>query len=519
MKVLLVSMIAITLTIMAHGTGMAFGQDTNSTMPQNAIRTPDGGWVTPPQTYDDNGKNLTIHYETGIPVQGNYLSPGPPPVMHIDIKPNSQVYQKGDWVTISGQEDSYLMQKYANNLTLTIDDTRTKEHWCCDSFQSSNQGTFYYSFKMPDIFQNPDNYNLSISPGNSTDKYGTGILYYATLPDPLVQFKMGISALDVECRDNLVHVIKSEDKSPACVKQGDVDELASRGWSEPGIIPSKRIPHIVPPSFDSKPDLVESYDIFGIREIYPTKQGSPQWFMNQDDITNDMLFYSIPYSNSSCASPCASFYKNADDSWHVTRMDVPENEGIRLVVNAPPNTLWLNTEMTGYYKLENSTHYPQEFTHVTRSGTPHTAACTGYSYYLSITYDGSTTEAQKALYHSGDATSYSETFTGHDITTPLENRWIGMKTMTYNINSTAVRFEIWIDDKDDNNWKNVFNQTDTGWPVPGNPAGYGCKNISTGLPMKNNDIISWGGTEQQFRADDAAIDFKNLSIREIVPPT
>ena len=33
--------------------------------------------------------------------------------------------------------------------------------------------------------------------------------------------------------------------------------------------------------------------------------------------------------------------------------------------------------------------------------------------------------------------------------------------------------------------------------------------------MSSNDVISWGGTEQQFRADDAEMDFKNLSIREI----
>jgi hypothetical protein len=36
--------------------------------------------------------------------------------------------------------------------------------------------------------------------------------------------------------------------------------------------------------------------------------------------------------------------------------------------------------------------------------------------------------------------------------------------------------------------------------------------------MNSNDIISWGGTEQQFRADNAEFDFKKLSIREIIPP-
>ncbi len=265
----------------------------------------------------------------------------------------------------------------------------------------------------------------------------------------------------------------------------------------------------------------ELQDVFGVNEVYPTKKDGAQWYMNEYNITNDTLFSTIPDSNSSCDNPmlCTLLYKNPDgNSWHVKRMDVPENEGIRLAVHAPPGTLWLNTEMTGYYKLKNSTHYPQEFTHVIRSGSPHSSICQGYSYYLSITYDGNLAEIQKSLYHAGDISSYSETFVSSGITTPLNERWFGMKTIAYNLNDTAVKLEIWMDDQDNNDWHKTFEQIDTGWPVPGNPAEYGCKNIQTGHPMSNNDVITWGGTEQQFRADNAEIDFKNLSIREIDPP-
>ncbi len=271
--------------------------------------------------------------------------------------------------------------------------------------------------------------------------------------------------------------------------------------------------HMPPPN--------EIQDNFGVDEIYPTKKGGAQWYMNTDNITNDTLFSTIPNSNSSCDDPmlCTLLYKNQDwNSWHAKRIDVPENEGIRLVVNAPPGILWLDTEMTGYYKLKNSAHYPQEFTHVIRSGSPHSSICHGYSYYLSITYDGNMAEIQKSLYHAGDISSYSETFVSSGITTPLNERWFGMKTIAYNVNNTAVKLEIWIDDQDNNNWHKAFEQIDTGWSVPGNPAEYGCKNIQTGSPMSSNDVISWGGTEQQFRADNAEIDFKNLSIREIDPP-
>jgi hypothetical protein len=40
---------------------------------------PDRGMVTPLQTHEKNGSNLTIHYETGIDVTGKVMPTGPPP--------------------------------------------------------------------------------------------------------------------------------------------------------------------------------------------------------------------------------------------------------------------------------------------------------------------------------------------------------------------------------------------------------------------------------------------------------
>ncbi len=82
MKNLHFSIIVTLLVTAFFGLHYVFAQNvTNSTysMPPNAIRTPNGGWITPPQTTDQNGKNLTIHYETGIPVSGSVMPPGPPP--------------------------------------------------------------------------------------------------------------------------------------------------------------------------------------------------------------------------------------------------------------------------------------------------------------------------------------------------------------------------------------------------------------------------------------------------------
>lgn len=48
---------------------------------------------------------------------------------------------------------------------------------------------------------------------------------------PLQQFKQGIPAQDVQCYPNFHLVLKTEDKSPACVKLGDVVTLVKRGWA------------------------------------------------------------------------------------------------------------------------------------------------------------------------------------------------------------------------------------------------------------------------------------------------
>lgn len=261
-------------------------------------------------------------------------------------------------------------------------------------------------------------------------------------------------------------------------------------------------------------------DIFGVKKIYPTSPDWIQWSMNEDDVLNDPSFSAIPSANSTCTSPtsCTLMYKNNDNTtWHARRIDVPLNEGIRLVVKSGQNSLWLNTEMTGYYRLMSSTYYPQEFIHVLRSGSPHSSTCEGYSYYAGITYDGNIAKVQKSLYHGADRLGYSQTIYSKGITSPLNDRWIGMKTVLYNIdNNSAIKIEIWLDDLANNVWHKVFEQVDAGWNITGDPSNFGCINPLTGQLRSGNDVILWGGTEQQFRADNAEMDFKWLSIREII---
>lgn len=53
----------------------------------------------------------------------------------------------------------------------------------------------------------------------------------ATLP-PLKQIKSGILARDVQCSQGLILVLKSENDSPACVKETSLAKLLSRGWAK-----------------------------------------------------------------------------------------------------------------------------------------------------------------------------------------------------------------------------------------------------------------------------------------------
>jgi len=92
----------------------------------------------------------------------------------------------------------------------------------------------------------------------------------------------------------------------------------------------------------------------------------------------------------------------------------------------------------------------------------------------------------------------------------LDNRWIGMKFVVYDLPDGATKLELWIDEGDmTNNWKKVTELIDRGtFPVAG---GDDCGRDAT-------DTIE-EGTRVSFRQDDTLFDFKKLSVREIEAPT
>lgn len=54
-----------------------------------------------------------------------------------------------------------------------------------------------------------------------------------TALSPLQQFKSGVMAKNVQCKQGFVLVLKNEDNSPACVKQETSKIFIERGWAKP----------------------------------------------------------------------------------------------------------------------------------------------------------------------------------------------------------------------------------------------------------------------------------------------
>ncbi|OLC33195.1 MAG: hypothetical protein AUH84_07325 [Thaumarchaeota archaeon 13_1_40CM_4_38_7] len=75
-------------------------------VPENALATPDGGYVTIPRTVDENGNKLTIHYEVGEKGTGGKIVPA-------CRGPTAGLYQEGaNWIVSTntqriGSEESW----------------------------------------------------------------------------------------------------------------------------------------------------------------------------------------------------------------------------------------------------------------------------------------------------------------------------------------------------------------------------------------------------------------------------
>ena len=256
-------------------------------------------------------------------------------------------------------------------------------------------------------------------------------------------------------------------------------------------------------------------DQFGIIKLYPTKNNGEEWYMNMNNPLGDGRF-----------NPQNTITMNPDGSWKMkstqVRMNVYTSTGYNSV-NIPTldhsaiaskgymlaATDWRNFEMTQYVKVntspsdDNFAPYGRGGRH-TGSGPPE--GCEGSSTKGDVFFSGKVRFAKEQWHVSYVFTSLKTA------TTSIEDKWVGIKFIVYNFvenNKIVVKTELWLDTNNSGNFVKVDENVDRG--------GWGTEGVECGGTP--DQIISWGGPITTFRWDTATdVDFKNLSVREIVPP-
>jgi hypothetical protein len=266
---------------------------------------------------------------------------------------------------------------------------------------------------------------------------------------------------------------------------------------------------------------IEGIDLFGIDEIYPTKEGGREWFVDMENPFSDNLFSSTFERNVT---------RQEDGSWHIA------GSAVRLNVGTPPNAeVWKNVEITGYAKViesispsstangnkaedkgSNGEEEEKDFTSDLdwrgkggRHNNEH--PCEGTAYTGAIDIDGNV-RWKKEIWHTG---GYTDARSVEKVTDSIVGRWIGWKVVMYNINNnTAVKLESYLDDKNNNEWTKVTDLVDDGgWYANSSDKEF----YSADCGRPKDYIITNGGPRVTFRSDNTIWDFKNLSVREINP--
>lgn len=257
-------------------------------------------------------------------------------------------------------------------------------------------------------------------------------------------------------------------------------------------------------SFATKNDVNSTNtDIFGITKIYPTKPGGKEWFLNMSNPEND---------------PHVSFtfnpdlIKQNDSSWKINKDKVRIN-----VDTLNTSKEWKNVEITGYVKVDSlidpSTNVISDIDWVSRTDKHNeNYPCYGVSLHGGIYPDGSIGWKKEIWFTGG----YTKDISAQKITDSLLGRWIGWKTVVYNIdNDSSVRMESYLDNSNSNHWIKVFEITDDGgWFASSSDKIFYSANCGR---SKDYRVLN-SGPIVTFRADNMILDFKNLSIREIIPP-
>lgn len=231
-------------------------------------------------------------------------------------------------------------------------------------------------------------------------------------------------------------------------------------------------------------------DRFGVKEIYQTKPGGLEWYFNA----------TAPDGGLSISPAAVSLESGQDGTWKTGRLTSESETGMRMYVISDA---WQDVEMTGYVKL-GSYSFEEEFAWAVRSG-QHTDRdpCEGTAYYGALSFAGRASFQKEVAHVEG---GYADKRFSSLTVDPLKGRWVGIKVIAYNVGED-VKLEMWVDDRADGNWTKIAETTDSG----------GWSSRETACGREHDHVISESRPRVTFRVDNAIFEFKNLSVREIVP--
>ncbi len=264
--------------------------------------------------------------------------------------------------------------------------------------------------------------------------------------------------------------------------------------------------YYVPVSKTYPPNIMAMSDIFGILEIYPTKPGGREWFIDMNNPTGDPAL-----------KTGSNITRQLDGSWQISgQLDNGKYVGeVRMeVLRLPGSEEWKNVEMTGYAKIVPTTNPNDSLVWSVRGGRHNnTIPCEGTALKGGINING-TVSWIKEIWHTG---GYTSNRAEAQVTNSIIGRWIGWKVVIYNINNdTAVKMESYLDDKANNHWLKVTDLIDNGgWYANSpDPVFYGAN-----CGKAKDYIITNGGPLAIFRSDNMTWNFRDLSVREIQSPS
>ncbi|HJU59730.1 MAG TPA: metallophosphoesterase, partial [Nitrososphaeraceae archaeon] len=265
-------------------------------------------------------------------------------------------------------------------------------------------------------------------------------------------------------------------------------------------------------------------DKFGVKQIYLTKPGGEEWFMNMDDMKADPRF--------EMKGNIQDIKKNPDGSWS----PIPGDK-VRLVAytsdskgkfdenNMSTYNLrelsakghwykendWKNIEMGGYFKLNNADDLRMGYSFSSRSidDSSNHGGCGGATPKFNIGFDGEI-KAKKEMWHISlvDSPGVND----EDLSS-IVGKWLGIKGVIYNLpGDKGVKQEFWIDKNSNGQWEKVYEFTDEGgFGERGNNGPEKCGGTW-------DQLYTWGSPKTVFKWDQSDVSFKFLSVREILPP-